>query len=121
MEKLPANFDTEPFMGEEDMNVVVNCPLCGSHYDPTQTEVIEENDKAALFHIDCAKCGSSILACLVAGPFGVASMGLVTDLSRDDAKKLKSAKTVNHDDIIEIHQYLEKLQYKGGSAAPSFD
>jgi hypothetical protein len=46
-------------------------------------------------------------------------MGLVTDLTREDAKKIKEAKTINHDDIIEIHEYLESLDSRNSRPAQS--
>lgn len=59
-------------------------------------------------HIQCAKCGNSVLALLLSGAEGAGSVGVVTDLTGDDAMRLKESAAVTADDVIGLHQLLKQ-------------
>lgn len=98
----------------DGMRVVVSCPLCNAKYEPEEASLIWESQTGYLFHVDCRRCGSSILAAVVTGKMGINSIGLVTDLTRQDVQKLREAKAVSADDLIATHQFLKG--FKGSLA-----
>jgi len=82
--------------------------LCNTHYNPSQASILEEADGAHLIHVSCKKCSSSILAVIIAGGIGISSVGLITDLTSDDAMRFKLGSNVNEDDVIEAVKSISK-------------
>ena len=101
MEKIFNLFNDNP-------TLITHCPVCNVRYDPLEARVLEEGESAHLVYIKCRQCQSAILALIVANSLGISSMGLITDLNGDDVLKFKGAKPVNCDDVIEVHQFLNK-------------
>lgn len=102
-------------MGEKIFNLfndnptlITHCPVCNVRYDPLEARVLEERENAHLVYIKCRQCQSAILALIMANSLGISSMGLITDLNSDDILKFKAAKPVSCDDVIEVHQFLNK-------------
>lgn len=71
-------------------------------------KILEERDDAHLMHVECRKCGSSIVALVLAGGLGISSVGLITDLTSEDVLKFKNTRDVRSDDVIELHEILER-------------
>jgi hypothetical protein len=68
--------------------------------------VLEERDDAHLVHIQCATCGSSIVALILSSSVGLTSVGLITDLTGDDVLHFKDVGRVTSDEVIELHNLL---------------
>lgn len=85
------------------------CPLCGTEYTPEESHIIEEKEGAFFLHTECPNCGSSVVATLVANHLGVSSIGLITDMTEEDAQKFKDSKTISDDDVLDTYQALEAL------------
>jgi|TARA_Y100000310_G_scaffold316234_1_gene367700 hypothetical protein len=102
-------------MGEKLFNLfsdnptlITHCPVCNVRYNPLEARVLEEGESAHLVYIKCRQCQSAILALIIANNSGISSMGLITDLSSDDVLKFKSDNAISCDDVIEVHQLLNK-------------
>ena len=72
------------------------------------TRILGDNGESRLLHLRCQKCSSSILALVLMSPGGVSSVGLLTDLSFEDVRRFKSGNSVNTDDVIKVHEMMEK-------------
>lgn len=83
------------------------CPLCGAEYLPEEARIVSEKEGAFLIHTNCKKCGSSVVATLIANQMGVSSVGLVTDLTYEDVVKFKDGAEVSTDDLLALYQALE--------------
>lgn len=90
----------------ENIRVVSYCTLCNTQYNPVSARIIEEKEGAHLIHIQCRKCGSSIVALIMAGAMGISSIGLLTDLSSDDAVRIKNGEPVTSDDVLLLYSSL---------------
>ena len=100
-EKLFNLFNDSP-------SLITHCPVCNLRYNPLEARVLEEGQTSHLVHIRCRHCQSSVLALIIANNLGISSMGLITDLTGDDVLKFKSVKAVSLDDVLEVHQILNK-------------
>ena len=70
--------------------------------------ILEQNSKT-LFHAVCPKCFASSLILLSGGQRGITGMGIITDLSREEAKeKLKLGK-ITADEMIEVYKMMRKI------------
>jgi len=92
----------------DNSTLITHCPICNLRYDPLEARVLEEGKNAHLLHIRCRHCQSAILAVIVTNNLGVSSVGLVTDLKGEDVLRFKKAKPISCDDVIEVHQFLNK-------------
>ncbi|RJR31691.1 hypothetical protein C4569_01920 [Candidatus Parcubacteria bacterium] len=98
--KLPNFFD-------ESIKIISFCPVCNAKYNPLEARILEEKDDAHLIHIKCRRCQSCVVALILTSNLGISSMGIVTDLTSEDVIKFKTAKVIDADDVINIHQLLE--------------
>jgi hypothetical protein len=92
----------------ENLRLISYCPLCNTHYNPSEAKVLEEKDGAHLIHVECRTCKSSIVAVIITGGIGVSSVGLITDLTGPDVMRYKLADPVTEDDVIEAYEMLAK-------------
>ncbi|MDD5567258.1 MAG: hypothetical protein PHH01_03630 [Patescibacteria group bacterium] len=97
-----------PIFSGESIRLVSYCPLCNAQYNPLSAKILEERDDAHLIHIQCRKCGSSIVALVLASGVGISSVGLITDLSGDDALRFKNNPTISSDDVLQLYDFLQK-------------
>ncbi|MBI2050843.1 MAG: hypothetical protein HYT31_03475 [Parcubacteria group bacterium] len=88
----------------ENLRLISYCPLCSTHYNPSEAKVLEEKSGAHLIHVSCQKCSSSIVAVILTGGIGVSSVGLITDLTGEDVLRFKNAKPVSSDDVLEAYE-----------------
>lgn len=88
----------------ENLRLISYCPLCSTHYNPSEAKVLEEKNGAHLIHVSCRKCSSSIVAVIMTGGIGVSSVGLITDLTSEDVLRFKNAKPITSDDVIEAYE-----------------
>lgn len=94
------------FYPSESLRLISYCPICNTHYNPLAAQVLEERDDAHLIHVECRKCGSSIVALVLTGGIGISSVGLVTDLSGEEVLKFRNRESVRADDVLAMHQAL---------------
>ena len=95
---------------EENMKQVSACPLCGMKYNPAEAQVVAEKESAFLLYTSCKRCGSSVVATLIASPMGVSSVGLITDLTYKDVLKFMDANAVTTNDILGVYKWLNEFE-----------
>lgn len=83
-----------------------NCPACSAPYDKKATTVVEESQDAITLHIDCSSCGSSALVAIGAGLQGfITTVGIPTDLNKQDLTHLKRRDVIDADDVIKLYEH----------------
>ncbi len=119
------NFDLKKII--EWLGLILRCPICGVKYNLDQTKVVDsqQDDMNAeahiLIHSDCTKCKSSIMFNIdIHGP-EVFSVGMITDLTSGDSKRLHAKEPISADDVIGIHKALKKFDGNFVKAISSAD
>lgn len=97
------NYNPSPL---DNLKLISYCPLCNTHYNPSEAKILDQKDGAHLIHIECGKCRSSIVAVVITGGIGISSVGLVTDLTGEDVLRFKNQAQINDDGVIEAYQLL---------------
>lgn len=92
----------------DSQTLITHCPVCSVRYYPLEARIIEEGDSNHLVYIKCQKCQASVLAVITTNSMGISSIGLITDLAADDISKFRQAKSIECDDVIEMHQILSE-------------
>jgi len=96
-----------PDFSGKGLKTLISCPLCETPYHPLLRKIIEENEEAHLFHLECEKCGSQVLALVTTDWPTPISVGLVTELKSEEVKKFKNSRAVEIDDLIDLHFILK--------------
>ena len=90
----------------DNLKLISYCPLCNTHYNPSEAKILEQKEGAHLIHVECGNCRSSIVAVVITGGIGISSVGLVTDLNSEDVMRFKNEDYLNEDDVLKAYQFL---------------
>lgn len=90
----------------------VRCPVCANTYDFQRLKVLGEADQQVLTYIDCNSCGTALLSILMMSQAGVTAQGLVTDLTVDEVVASDDWRSLDADDVLNVHELLEQHEAK---------
>ena len=101
--KLPDFFD-------DQHRFVTICPVCDQNLNQSKARSIHNQNGLNLIHIKCSRCTNYVIALLLKTHQGISSVGIITDLTYNDANKFYNKKKLNSDQIIKIHQIFNNNQ-----------
>lgn len=90
----------------EGFKLVSSCPVCEVRYSTTQARVLGQHNQTQLIHVRCQRCQHAVLALVLVNQAGASSVGLLTDLSYEDAQAFHQGATVSVDDVIDVHTWV---------------
>ena len=93
---------------DTNQHFVSRCPFCSAEYDLDGAKVIGEEEESTMVYVTCGECESSIVAIVAMSGLGIVSLGLVTDMTEEDTKRLIEAKEVSGDDMLSMYELLQK-------------
>lgn len=98
---------------EQSLKMIGACPICGKPYGPGRVKILKREQNARLTHIACASCGGYFMAMIMRLGKGTSTVGMITDLNFDDAKKLMAKAPISIDEAIEGYKFIStKFQTK---------
>lgn len=92
-----------PHASPDGATLLAACPLCDARYDPHRARVLGKSGAERLLHVACGGCGNAMLALVQVTPSGVSSVGIITDLSYEDAQRFRAAGPVAADHVLAAH------------------
>jgi transcription elongation factor Elf1 len=95
-----------------NLDNLTKCPICNKKYGQSKILVLEEEMNRTTLHVTCGNCKISSLVFISSGKMGIVSLGILTDLTQEEAKKLFKGEEISSDNVIEAHEYLKN--FKGG-------
>jgi len=98
---------------QEGLRLMSNCPLCKKQHSPENARILLKKKDTHLVHIICPHCTNAVLAVMVVSGMGLSSVGMVTDLSREDVLRLQTVASISEDELLDLHEMLKnnKLNY----------
>jgi DNA-directed RNA polymerase subunit RPC12/RpoP len=87
---------------DEVLHMSYRCPLCGARYSMQEAQEIEGREDSTMVYIECARCGSSIVALVAMSGVGVVALGLVTDMTQEDVERFRRARPISSDDLLDV-------------------
>lgn len=93
---------------------LINCPSCQKKYDPKRVLLLAEDSKKTALHLECTACGASSLVFVSLGRMGAVSLGMLTDLDREEATRFYGREAVTSDDALTMHRFL--MDFRGGAS-----
>lgn len=94
----------------DHLKPLAHCPVCNKEYDPVKALLLEEGESHTVLHITCPACGISNVVLISATQWGVVSMGVLTDLEKEEATGLFRGEAVSSDQVIEVHNFLKGFE-----------
>ena len=91
---------------DNNQHFVSRCPFCSAEYDLDGAKVIGEEDDSTMVYVTCSECESSIIAIVAMSGLGIVSLGLVTDMTEEDTKRLLDDKEVSSDELLSLYELL---------------
>jgi len=85
-------------------NVLESCFFCNSYYSQDDFLMLEEQDQKNTVHVTCPKCNTSTLVFSSITNTGIVSLGIATDLDKNEVKKMFCNKAIDADDVLEMHE-----------------
>lgn len=95
-------------MFEETNQIISRCPLCNAVYRMEDAQVIETSDDSSMVYVECARCKSSIVAVVAMSGMGMVSLGMVTDMTREDVEMFRATPSMSSNELLEMIQLLQR-------------
>jgi hypothetical protein len=101
----------QPDSWKQALQFINKCPICSALYDTEKAELFASHDRAYLVHLTCGSCRSYFVAMIIAVGQGLSSVGIVTDLSSADAKRLHGSEPISLDEALEAHAIIHNKSF----------
>jgi len=98
----------QPESWREALKYMGRCPACHKEYPAGQAKVFAREDTVGMVHLTCPECSNSFLAMVVVGNRGISSVGMVTDLTYEDAERVFRSEPVSIDEILEGRELIKQ-------------
>lgn len=82
------------------------CPVCHKKYAPAVATPLFEDDAHSTVHLSCPSCGVSSLLFVSANQWGIASIGVLTDLEGEEALRSLGKDSVSIDQVLDAYTAL---------------
>lgn len=96
---------------DDNLKPLMHCPVCNRKYAPSSATPLAQDDERSTVHLSCSACGVSSIVFVSANSWGVASVGVLTDLQSEEARKRFGTEAVSVDQVLDLHTFLK--EYKG--------
>lgn len=93
---------------EQHSQFVSRCPLCNAGYRMEDAYTLESTEDASMIFIECKRCKSSIVAIVAMSGMGIVSLGMVTDMTREDIERFRAAPVLGSNELLEMIQLLQR-------------
>ncbi len=97
----------QPDSWREALQFMNKCPICGEIYKAANANLCAKNESASLVHITCERCRSYFMAMILQMGSGLSSVGMITDLSLTDTKRLYQASPITVNEMIAGYQQMQ--------------
>lgn len=98
--KRPAN----------NLEHLTKCPLCQKEYGNFNITILDQKRGKATLHLTCEYCQTASLVFVIVNQSGILSLGMVTDVTKEEAKRMLNREAVSADDVVEIYGLLKKTE-----------
>ncbi len=99
---------TTGFFDNEYLRNSCFCPLCKARAPKVSVRFLEGNEGIHFAHLHCKLCKVGTMVLHYVGPLGVNSVGILTDLGFEEARKVFQKPPVAIDEVIECYRILEE-------------
>ena len=76
------------------------CPVCSQQYESSDISVLNRRKNLLSAHVDCKNCQTSAVVALVTNLGFITTIGLTTDLDKQDIKKFSKMNPIDADEVL---------------------
>lgn len=91
-----------------NLKSLAKCPVCNKKYAPAVATPLAESDARSTMHISCPSCGVSSILFVSMNQWGIASVGVLTDLDGEEARKHFGQEIVSTDQVLDAYIFLKE-------------
>jgi len=85
-----------------------SCPSCETGFGSRNASVIKKKPDMSHIYAQCPNCKSSVSVFVFRSRIGfVTTVGILTDMQKEDILRLKRVRPISADDVLELHKILE--------------
>ncbi len=93
-----------------EFKYIGNCPVCSSQFEPGKASIIEKKDHMSHVYAECSKCTSSVSCFVLENKMGtVTTIGMLTDMTKEDIMRFKMREPITANEVKKIHQIIEQV------------
>jgi len=89
-----------------NLDFLSKCYFCGNTLSQNAVTILENKDKNNTFHITCGSCLTSSIVFFSVNQTGIVSVGVATDLNKDEVREKFLREAVSVDEVIDAHQFI---------------
>ena len=93
-----------------NLDHLTKCPLCQKEYGRFNLTVLDQTKEQTRLHLKCDYCESASLVFVVANQNGILSLGMVTDVTKEEARRALDKDPVSQDDVMDVYAYLKQVE-----------
>ncbi|MBT3538809.1 hypothetical protein HOF40_04485 [Candidatus Parcubacteria bacterium] len=97
---LPQHIDSL----RSQFKVMKECPLCEATFETNSIKTVDQSQGSHVLHITCSKCKNALILLVGLTDVGVGLVGLISDLTFEDAFRLKNRQSMTEDDLLDYYQ-----------------
>lgn len=86
------------------------CAFCGKDFSEKEFLTLEEDVRGIVLHATCLNCGGSGIIFVSGNQSGIISLGMATDLDRNEVAGKFFQEPITADEIIDIHQCMSEAK-----------
>ncbi|QQS15478.1 MAG: hypothetical protein IPK84_03865 [Candidatus Moraniibacteriota bacterium] len=90
-----------------NLKSLAKCPVCNKKYTSAVVTPLAENETRSTMHISCPSCGVSSILFVSMNQWGIASVGILTDLGGEESKRHFGREIVSTDQVLDAYIFLK--------------
>lgn len=96
----------------ETVRSFARCPVCNKRYAPASVTPVVEGEARTVVHVLCASCHVSSILFISENQWGIASIGVLTDLNGEESKRQLVAESISADEVLGAYTLLKERSGK---------
>jgi hypothetical protein len=88
------------------LDFLSKCSFCGGDFNVENLVLLEEKEQKTTLHVTCSRCNTSAIFFLSNNQSGILSLGIMTDLDKDEVMQKFAKGAVSADEVIDAHQLI---------------
>lgn len=101
----------KPDSWRKTLKLISRCPVCSHDYQSEAIRLFASGGEAKFVHFTCGSCNGYFMAMIMNISKGVSTVGMITDLSFEDLKKLHKISPLTVDETIEGYQFINSSDF----------
>jgi len=91
--------------------IMKECLVCKREIGDKQIKIVGEADNSYMLHLSCSHCDNALVLLASINNIGVGLVGMISDLTYDDAKRLYNQLPIDDDSLLDAYQIIQNISF----------